>query len=65
MIEINAALGDPWDQLGDQIVKAGFEDSSGLRRMIVQWLADGKIERAAHLLQISEGEAQTLQAHFN
>jgi hypothetical protein len=60
-IEVNAAIGGPWEVIGNLIAKAGSEDSSGYRRYLVDLLRFESYETFARQLNITCEEAQELR----
>ena len=64
MIEVDAALGGGWETIGDAIKASGQEDSSGLRRCIASFMAEGRISDTARMLQCSEDDARQLHTNL-
>lgn len=64
MIEIDAAIGGPYDYIKEIIDRKGLEDSSGFRRHIVYMMAQNKMEKVASMLDISLSEANDLKQKF-
>jgi hypothetical protein len=61
---IDAALGGPWDVLGELIVEHGQEDSSGLRRMLAGYIRDRDFERFCNNVPISREEFDRVRGVF-
>jgi hypothetical protein len=58
--EAGAALGGPWDAIGEAIVRGGQEDSSGLRRYVATLLREGDVSGAMGELRASEADVLAL-----
>lgn len=58
---VDAALGEGWEAVGDLIQAAGLEDSSGLRRALMQALAGKQFPLVSQMLRVSESEAERLR----
>ena len=61
-VEVFAAVGPGWDQLGQALVAAGQEDASGARAALMGYLRDRQYDRVTHWLGISEEQAADLRA---
>jgi hypothetical protein len=62
MLEINAALGGPWEKIGAAIKAAGEEDGSGQRRWVAERLARKDYEALQKFLRVSREEAEAIRA---
>jgi hypothetical protein len=59
---IDAALGGGWETIGEAIKESGAEDSSGLRRCLANFMAEGRIADAARVLKCGEDKIRQLHA---
>lgn len=63
-IQISAGLGGPMEKIGDMIKRIGLEDSSGLRRALIDATADGDYERFNQMLPIDQEEFIALRTRI-
>jgi hypothetical protein len=62
ILEIDSATGGAWDDVGKVITNSGLEDSSGLRRYIVERLIKSDYQSLWDMMiNISESEAEKLR----
>ena len=61
-LEVFAAVGPGWDQLGQALVDAGQKDAGGARAFLMGLLRDRQYGRVTQWLGISEEEAVRLRA---
>jgi hypothetical protein len=64
MSQIDAALGDPWETLGELITGAGVEDSSGQRRRLARCLASENYDGFNSLVPISRDRFDQVRQEF-
>lgn len=62
---MDTVTGGPYEVLGEAIRKAGYEDSSGLRRYLLRLLQQDALIRLGVALNISTTEAYALRQMFN
>ena len=57
----DTAIGGPWNWIGDVIVSQGCEDSSGLRRALMETLVEDNYELFNGWVPVSEHVFNTLR----
>lgn len=63
-IQVDAATGSGWEELGRAIRAAGQEDSSGMRRYCLHLLVDDDLLTITRTLRINMHEARRLRSLF-
>lgn len=61
-IQVDAALGGPWETIGKVIKRSGQEDASGFRRCLVSALARNDFETFHRMLPIERSEFDSIRA---
>ncbi len=64
-IAVDAAIGGPWEILGEFIEASGHEDCSGLRRYLGSALAENDYERFNRMLPTTRSKFDALRTRID